>query len=89
MTLAGQAFPPDTLSNPFLSYALINWQNGNIARNFATTFGLPGFFSLLPLIVLLSVLAILWFRMAASGQTSLESLSLGGQIKERQPTHGA
>jgi len=33
LTLAEQAFPPDTFRNPLVEYAWPNWQTGNIARN--------------------------------------------------------
>jgi hypothetical protein len=51
LTLAEQAFPPDTIYNPLLDYALPNWLVGNIARNFGTIVGLPGIWSLLPLFI--------------------------------------
>ncbi|MFA9401878.1 MAG: hypothetical protein ACERKY_02305 [Anaerolineales bacterium] len=50
LTLAGQAFPPDTINNPLMDYAWINWKVGNIARNIGTLMGLRGPWSLLPLI---------------------------------------
>ena len=37
LTLAEQAFPPDSLPNPFMQYALPNWLAGNIARNVGRT----------------------------------------------------
>jgi hypothetical protein len=49
LTLAEQAFPPDTLFNPLVQYALPNWQSGNIARNVGTLIGLRGAASVLPL----------------------------------------
>lgn len=51
LTLAGQAFPPDTVRNPLIDYAWINWKVGNIARNIGTLMGVRGPWSLLPLIV--------------------------------------
>jgi hypothetical protein len=53
LTLAEQAFPPDTVANPLLEYAWPNWLGGNIARNFGTVIGLPGVWSLIPLIIFL------------------------------------
>jgi hypothetical protein len=50
LTLAGQAFPPDTVRNPLIDYAWINWKVGNIARNIGTLMGVRGPWSLLPLI---------------------------------------
>ncbi len=52
LTLAEQAFPPDTLFNPLWEYALPNWQNGNIARNVGTLLGLRGAAGFLPIVVL-------------------------------------
>jgi uncharacterized membrane protein len=60
LTVAGQAFPPDTIVNPILDYALPNWLSGNIARNFGTVLGLKGTASLLPLLGLVMVLVLLW-----------------------------
>ncbi len=50
LTLAEQAFPPDTIANPLLEYAWPNWQKGNIARNLGMFLHLPGILSLLPLL---------------------------------------
>ncbi|MDY7080231.1 MAG: hypothetical protein SXV54_25395 [Chloroflexota bacterium] len=62
LTLAGQAFPPDTLRNPLVEYAWPNWQMGNIARNLGMFLHLPGIVSLLPLLVIVvALLAALWF----------------------------
>ena len=62
LTLAGQAFPPDTLHNPLVEYAWPNWQTGNIARNLGMFLHLPGVISLLPLLVIVvALLAALWF----------------------------
>lgn len=59
MTLAGQAFPPDTLSNPWVDYLLPNWQAGNIARSLGTIIGFRGWLSLLP-VLLLSLALLAW-----------------------------
>jgi hypothetical protein len=62
LTLAEQAFPPDTLRNPLVEYAWPNWQTGNIARNLGTFLHLPGTVSLLPLLVGVTALMVaLWF----------------------------
>ena len=58
LTLAEQAFPPDTIPNPLVSYALPNWEIGNIARNFGTILGLTGIKSLIPLVGWLSIMTI-------------------------------
>ncbi len=60
VTLAEQAFPPDTLLDPLLQHALPNWQQGNIARNLGTILGLRGAASLLPLLALLLLFGAGW-----------------------------
>lgn len=60
LTLAGQAFPPDTIVNPIVDYALPNWLSGNIARNMGTILGLKGIASLIPLAGLLIVFVLIW-----------------------------
>jgi hypothetical protein len=50
LTLAGQAFPSDTIRNPLADYAWPNWQATDIARNLGMFLHLPGFASLLPLL---------------------------------------
>jgi hypothetical protein len=62
LTLAGQAFPPDTVRNPLVEYAWPNWRMGNIARNLGMFLYFPGVISLLPLLVAVAaLLAVLWF----------------------------
>jgi hypothetical protein len=56
MTLAEQAFPPDTMRNPWIEHAWPNWQTGNIARNLGMFLHLHGITSLLPLLVAVMVL---------------------------------
>lgn len=58
MTLAGQAFPPDTIANPFSGYLIPNWEQGNIARNLGTIFGFKGVVSLVPLLILLVIVGV-------------------------------
>lgn len=64
LTLAEQAFPPDTLFNPLVEYALPNWLAGNVARNAGTLVGLRGPAGLLPLVALwvLAAGAAWWFE---------------------------
>jgi hypothetical protein len=52
LSLAEQAFPPDTILNPLVEYAWPNWQAGNIARNVGTILGLTGLLSLLPILIM-------------------------------------
>jgi hypothetical protein len=62
LTLAGQAYPSDTLRNPLLEYALPNWLAGNIARNIGTIMGINGGWSIVAWIILL--LFILLIRLS-------------------------
>jgi hypothetical protein len=62
LTLAGQAFPPDTIRSPLVEYAWPNWVAGNVARNLGMFLHLPGVVSLAPLLVSLAAfVAALWF----------------------------
>jgi hypothetical protein len=62
LTLAEQAFPPDTLRNPLVEHAWPNWKVGNIARNLGMFLHLPGIASLLPLLVgVTALLTAFWF----------------------------
>jgi hypothetical protein len=62
LTLAEQAFPPETLRKPLVEYAWTNWQTGNIARNLGMFLHLPGILSLLPLLGgAMVLLAAMWF----------------------------
>jgi hypothetical protein len=58
LTLAEQAFPPDTLANPLVEYALPNWLAGNVARNLGTLLGLRGAWGLLPVLAMLIVFGL-------------------------------
>jgi hypothetical protein len=71
ITLAGQAFPPDTIRNPLIEYALPFWQTGNIARNAGTIIGLRGLSSLLPLVGIVLLFLVLMYPFSASGKVSL------------------
>jgi len=61
LTLAGQAFPSDAILNPWLDYALPNWLAGDIARNLGTLLGLPGFWSLAPLLGIIGMIGLGWY----------------------------
>jgi hypothetical protein len=56
-TIGGQSFP-DWTPNPLFNYSLPRLMQGDIARNLGTIGGLPGWYSLVPLVVLLALL--LW-----------------------------
>lgn len=68
LTLAEQAFPPDTTQNPLLEYAWPNWQNGNIARNIGSVLGFPHFWSLLPLFIMLLLICTGWRLLSRQGE---------------------
>ncbi len=61
LTLAEQAFPPDTIFNPLIEYAWPNWLNGNIARNFGTILGFKGAWSLAPLLIVCALIGVNWW----------------------------
>jgi hypothetical protein len=75
LSLAGQAFPTDSIRNPFLEYALPNWLEGNVARNIGTVLGLPGAWSLVPLLVLLLIFIVAgWFAVRRSSYYQIDEL---------------
>jgi hypothetical protein len=84
LTLAGRSFPPDTINNPLVEYALPNWLAGNVARNVGTILGFRGISSLSPLFLLFIFLGIGFFiawkrlRMRDIGK----SQNFQGSIKE-------
>ena len=73
LTLADQAFPSDTISNPFINYAWPNWLSGNIARNFGTLLGLRGEISLMPLVIVAFLIVVIW--LVASRRTKSSAVS--------------
>jgi hypothetical protein len=76
LTLAEQAFPPDTVRNPLVEYAWPNWQAGNIARNFGTILGLPGAWSLLPLFITLVFIVAVWWWLSGRSWVGFSSQGL-------------
>jgi hypothetical protein len=60
LSLAGQGFPPDTIRNPFLDYAIPNLVSGNIARNIGMLLGLSHWWSLIFLVLLWGGVLELW-----------------------------
>lgn len=57
--LAGQQFPPDTIANPWLGWTLPAWIGGDVARNLGMALGLPGAWSILPLLLGVAILLLL------------------------------
>ncbi|BAM00823.1 hypothetical protein [Caldilinea aerophila] len=79
MTLAEQAFPSDTLRNPWVEHVLPNWVAGNIARNVGTVLGLEGVWSLAPLLVMLVLGTVAWRWLAMRRHAPLARFGEGGQ----------
>jgi len=77
LTLAEQAFPPDSLYNPFVQYALPNWERGNIARNLGNNSGLRGALSLAPLFVVVLGIGLLaaWMNRRRSDTPSSQIIA--------------
>jgi hypothetical protein len=77
LTLADQAFPSDSIRNPLLEYALPNWLEGNIARNWGTIAGIPGLWSLVPLLVLLFLFsALVWITIHRGSYSQFDELAV-------------
>jgi hypothetical protein len=86
LTLAGQAFPSDTLRNPLAQFAWPNWIAGDLARNLGTLMGLPGASSLLPLAGAVVVLLFAgWFR-SVEGAHAVTQASGSGAAASGQST---
>jgi hypothetical protein len=60
LSLAGQAFPEETWSFPWLGYALPHLAAGDLARNVGMLVGLRGWWSLAPLVALFVLVAVVW-----------------------------
>lgn len=60
LTLAGQSFPSDTISNPLVAYMIPKWVEGSIARNLGVFFSLGSWYSFIPLLAGLGILAAAW-----------------------------
>jgi len=86
LTLAEQAFPPDTLRNPLVEYAWPNWLAGNIARNLGTILGFPGVLSLLPLAIMLMVIVAGWWRLSRVGAGGYPPEAVGALEGAQQPS---
>jgi len=94
LTLAGQAFPPDTIRDPLLEYALPHLARGNLARNAGTMLGLAGWWSLAPLAVILTLIGVAWWcrrhqQCARCSPSGVGAASPPGQTLTDQATIGA
>lgn len=74
--LAGQSYPPDTIYNPMLDYAIPNWLNENIARNFGTILGLSGLASLLPWFIILGISSGIWLNLIKRQNKVLNTMGM-------------
>lgn len=83
VSLAGQAFPPDTIANPLAEYAWPRLLSGDVARSWGTVAGLTGLWSLVPLGVLLAALGAAVSRARRSDRVPV-SVGLG----ELRPSSG-
>ncbi|MEO7912041.1 MAG: hypothetical protein ABIV47_20550 [Roseiflexaceae bacterium] len=79
--VARQAFPPDTIANPWIEYTWPAWRDADIARNLGTFLGLRGGLSLLPLVLLIIVIGAYLLRRPthAAAATSPTAHSTEGQ----------
>lgn len=81
LTLAGQAFPSDTITNPLLGVALPAWRAGDIARNLGALVDLSGVWSLLPLVLAVGILGSLWYLGMGKVAVAPADRSLVGGVK--------
>jgi hypothetical protein len=70
-TIGGQSFPDWNL-NPLFTYSLPKLVQGDIARNWGTIAGLPGWASLIPLALILAAL-FWWLRVRMNSNTLVQS----------------
>lgn len=73
VTLAGQAFPPDTIRATWIGYVRPSLQAGDVARNVGTLLGFTGIWSLLPLAVLVTGLGLVWWWLEPRRTASIPS----------------
>jgi hypothetical protein len=66
LTLAGQHFPEETWQFPLRDYAWPHLAQGDLARNLGMAIGLHGWWSLIPLLVILALIVV-------GGQLSIKS----------------
>jgi hypothetical protein len=71
-TISGQSFP-DYSSNPLFDYSLPRMMAGDIARNLGTIIGLPRWYSLLPLLLLMGAPLAILVRLSSRGAASERS----------------
>ena len=81
-TIGGQSFPDWTL-NPLFDYSLPRLLRGDIARNWGTIIGLPGWSSLIPLVVMGAFLSWLLLRQLGFAPRVEGHTDIGG-VKARE-----
>ncbi len=84
LSLAGQLYPPDTFRNPLLEYAWPHITRGDVARNVGTLLGLPGWWSLLPLLSALGLLALIWLLASRGYGQHDPMIQPSGQLVRRE-----
>ena len=62
LTWAGQTFPEEIWRSPWAEFAVPHLARGDLARNFGMLLGLPSWWSLMPLAVIVALIGIIWLR---------------------------
>jgi hypothetical protein len=78
--VARQSFPPDTLGNPWISYTLPAWREGDIARSLGAALGLHGGLALLPLALLILGTFVYLLRRPTGARAITPALVMEGTI---------
>lgn len=80
LSLAGQRFPEDlpraVWDFPLRDYAIPMWLQGDLARNLGVIIGFRGWWSLVPLIVMLMIIVIVWWLASRTADTVVSSRSV-------------
>jgi len=79
-TISGESFPPDYFHHPLTDFSLPNYLEGQLARNLGIVIGLPAWYSLLPLLMLLAV--GIWFLWKES---TAEEKGMAGAMEISRP----
>ena len=88
LRLAGQQFPEEQWTVPWLQYAWPRLRDGDVARNAGMLLGLRGWSSLLPLLVASVVVVVVWWRMASRCQAGPPILTFPRSGEESPPMIG-
>ncbi len=72
LTVGGQYYAPEDIMNPLIEYSWPHMISGDVARNWGMLIGLPGAWSLLPLMGLIALACgAIWFFTAKRGEQEL------------------